>query len=646
MPQFRGRGEAAGTSVESGTGWHRAASVLLWLGVLWSGLALLDPLRPWGRIVGPLLAAAGWLLARPRSAARAWLPLAFACTYAMGAMVGPELRADGTSYYAYLRSIAFDGDLDFANERAEWGLEAGTRTATGLTPSTQPVGPAVFWSPFFALAHAYVRLGLSARPYAADGFSPPYLRALALGTLTAVVLGAWALALTLSRRVGPRLAWLATLAAIASSPVLYYAFVVPAMAHGLTFALAAGLLWAWDRVRLTPSLRGWGLAGLFLGALVLCRWQGLVWALLLAPLAVRQLRRGAARPHWVLAGAGLALLVFAPQFLAWKILFGHTLTLPQGSAYVDWGAPHLSDVLISANHGLFTWTPAMALGLLGLFLGWRREPWLQGSALAVFAATAWVNGSVTDWDWAAGDAFGARRFDLVVPLLALGLARLLVWLAGLLRRQPLLAPAAALGLLALWNLGLIASFREGRYPDAAPLDAVAKDQARRLRRVLEGVFGFVGGPPGRALVYRVFSAEYLYTRFNRNGTFDLADADERWLGSGWAPFAGWRDEISFRWALYPRACIVVPLDAPLPLPATIEARAPRKALPQRLTVTMNGVAVGAFDLSSEWSAYRVTIPRERAVPGQNQLCLAFSNAAPGYEESGRVAAAVSTIRLR
>lgn len=637
--------EMAGTTSDRGSTWRRAADGLLWLGVLWSGLALLDPLRSSGRWAGPLLAAVGWVLARPRTTPRTLLPLALACAYAMGAIVGPELRADGASYFAYLRSIAFDGDLDFANERAEWGLGEGPRTATGLTASAHPVGPAVFWSPFFALAHGYVRLGLSARPYAADGFSLPYVRALALGTLTAVVLGAWALALTLSRRVGPKLAWLSALATIATSPILYYAFVVPAMAHGLTFAFAALLLWAWDRARLAPSLRSWGLVGLVLGALVLCRWQALVWVLLLVPLAVIQLRRGTARVPWLLAGAGLGLLVFAPQLLAWKILFGLALTIPQGSGYVDWGAPHLSDVLISANHGLFTWTPAMALGLLGLFLGWRREAWLHGPALAVFAATAWVNGSVPDWDWAAGDAFGARRFDLVVPLLALGLARLLPWVASRLERRPLLAPVAALGLLALWNLGLVASFRTGRYQDAAPLDMVAKDQALRLRWVLERAFGVAAGPRGRALVYKVFSAEYVYTRFNRGGTFNLAEGDERWLGSGWAPFANRREEVHFRWALYPRACIQIPLQTPIFLPTEILARAPRKALPQRMTVAVNGVTAGGFDLTSEWSTYRVDIPRERVVPGQNELCLVFSNAAPGDEENGRVAAAVSRIQL-
>src|SRR4029450_6194515 len=104
--------------------------------------------------------------------------------------------------------------------------------------------------------------------------------------------------------------------------------------------------------------------------------------------------------------------------------------------------PHLVDVLFSADHGLFAWSPIAWLGLLGLVAGFRRAPVVHGGALLVWAATAWVNGSVTDWDWAAGDAFGARRFDLVVPLLAWGLAALLRALRPALARAPLRAAAA------------------------------------------------------------------------------------------------------------------------------------------------------------------------------------------------------------
>jgi hypothetical protein len=36
--------------------------------------------------------------------------------------------------------------------------KAGSLTATGHVPTTQTVGPALLWSPFYAAAHVYVRM--------------------------------------------------------------------------------------------------------------------------------------------------------------------------------------------------------------------------------------------------------------------------------------------------------------------------------------------------------------------------------------------------------------------------------------------------------------------------------------------------------
>ncbi len=622
----------------------RGATLLSWLGMAWAALAVLDPLRPSGSVLGPCLATLGWALASGRRSSRVVLPPLLAFAFALCAMVKPEFRADSASYYAQLRSLAFDGDLDFENEWAEWRLEEPPRTPTGRVPTTQPVGPALFWSPFVAIAHAYASLGLGAARYANDGFSEPYIRACALGTLTSVVLGAWLLGITLARREGRAAAIGGVLGVLATSPLLYYAFVVPTMGHGLTFALAGAGLWAWDRVRREPSRSRWCVLAAAVAGLALCRWQAVVFLLAVVPLAFAQVRSGRARASWLAASASVGLLVFSPQMVVWKSLWGHFITLPQGRGYVDWAAPHLVDVLFSANHGLFTWTPALVLGLVGLALGLRRDALLHASGLLVFAATAWVNGSIADWDWAAGDAFGARRFDVTLPFLAAGLAVLLSASARVLRRRPLLAPAVALVFLALWNVGLAAAFRRGQHAGAAPLEAVAQGQARDVRRVAEAVLGRIFGPPGRAFAYKALSAEYLYTRFHPGGTINVA-GDERLLGRGWASFANRREAIPFRWALYPAACVLLPLEEPVALAAQIQARAPRKALPQGMTTYVNGVPLTRTELSPEWATYRVDIPRDALWAGPNELCLAFRNAGPGDDESGRVAAAVSQIEL-
>jgi len=116
-----------------------------------------------------------------------------------------------------------------------------------------------------------VRLGLAAAPYPADGYSAPYRRAAALGTLAAVMLGAALLYRVTAARFGPRIALLAVGAAVVASPIAYYAFVVPTMAHGPAFAAAAAMLWAWDRAERSPSARTWAALGASVGLVALMR---------------------------------------------------------------------------------------------------------------------------------------------------------------------------------------------------------------------------------------------------------------------------------------------------------------------------------------------------------------------------------------
>jgi hypothetical protein len=622
---------------------RRAGIALIVLGLVASAVALLDPARPAGILAGPLLAGLGLALAgRPRG--RLVLAAALAVSFSMAAAVGPEFRGDSPSYFAYLRSAAFDHDLDFANEWELWGFPAQAVTATGHRQNVHSVGPAVAWAPFYLLAHAYVKLGLAGAPFPADGYSGPYRRAAALGTLTAVLLGAALLLQVTAARFGVRVALLAVAAAVAASPIAYYAFVVPAMAHGLAFAAAAAVVWAWHRAAARPSLAAWVLLGAAVGLVALVRWQGAVCGLLAAPLLVDQLRRRTARAWWAAAAAGAAVLVFVPQLMVWRILYGRLLTLPQGRGFMDWSSPHLWDTLVSADHGLFTWTPVLLLGLLGLVFLLRDSPVFAAGALLVFSATAWVNGAVRDW--AASDAFGARRYDVVVPLLAVGIGALVARTGPLLVRHPLWAPAALLAGLVAWNVGFVAAFRTGAYPEAAPLERLARDQARGLRRAAEGLMGAVAGARGRALAYRTLQGEYLYTGWNRGGTIAPADpaAEERYLLHGWSTRGRLAGRPEFRWALFPEACVRIPLEAPFDLRVAIEAFAPEAALPQGMTVAVNGTVVGAGVLVPEGTSVPVLVEKRHLVPGENTLCLRFSNGIPG-ERGKRAAAGVWVIQL-
>jgi hypothetical protein len=609
-----------------------------------AAIAVLDPQRT-GAILPALVLAGAAVVLAPAGRRLVRGAAALAAAWALAAAIGPEFRGDAGSYFVYLRSAVFDRDLDFTND---WqGLErpAPPPAPTGRPGNTQSVGPAFAWAPFFGAAHVYVlaERAQGRTRYTADGFSAPYRRAPVLGTLAGVFVGVALLGRALARRFGPRVGWLALAATVTATPVLYYAFVVPSMAHGLTFAVTAALLAACVGARERPGPRAWALVGVLLGAAALVRWQSAVWGLFVAVLALVEWRRGRARPAWIAGAAGLSALVLLPQLLAWHALYGRFLTVPQGPGYMDWTAPHLADVLLSADHGLFAWTPLAWLGLAGLVVGWRGDRTLATGALLVLAATAWVNGSVTDWDWAAGDAFGARRFDLAMPFVAWGLAALLAAARPWLVRAPLLLPAALLLALVAWNVGLIALFRQGRFAGAAPADVVAAGQARLLRDGMLSAAERVGGARGRALVYKHLSGEYLFA-LHPDGVVELA-AEERLLREGWSARANRSGAPHFRWALAPEACLLVPLASAHDVALEVLARAPRRALPQSVTARWNGDALATVPLAAEWQTLTLRAAADRVRSGENDLCLAFTNAAEG-DEGGRVAAAVATVRIR
>jgi hypothetical protein len=632
----------------------RLPAAMVVAGVAWSAVALLDPARPSGTAGGPLLAVVGFGIARllGRGPAR-WLAVgaSLAAAYAIGTLSQPDLlRADSSGYYVYLRSAAFDHDLDFADEWAAWGHPEQPVTATGHRYNQYTVGPALLWSPFFVAAHLYVkadRLIVGPR-YEADGYSAPYLRSAAVGTITASVAAGWLLALTLAGAAGGAAAALAVIAAVATSPVAFYVFVQPGMSHGPTFAVAAVAVWAVERARRAPSRGGWILAGALTGVLVLMRLQAAVFVLFPALVAAGQLFRKRVRPTWILAASAAGALAVVPQLVAWKILYGSFFRVPAGPGLRPWGpglgwfdpgSPRLADTLLAADHGLFTWTPATLLGVAGLFLAFRRWAALAAGGLTVLLATAWVTGAMADW-WGS-DAFGARRFDLVVPFLAVGLAALL----DACRSRPLAAPALVLAAMALWNVGVIRLFRDRVVVEAPALEEMAGRQARQLRRLVEDGLERVAGRRGRALAYKFFVGRFFYWNTNLDGTIDLARGDPRTLTGGWSEAQNREGPPTFRWALYPQACVRIPLDRPaIPLRTVVTARAPNRVERQIMTIALNGAVLKQAELGHEWEDVAFTLPLELLAPGENLLCLHFSDATP-EADGARHAAAVSRIQL-
>lgn len=387
--------------------------------------------------------------------------------------------SDEVQYFAFLRSLAFDGDLSFQNEYQHFydagAGGAGFRetflaerfTAAGRRINFGTVGPALLWAPFYAAGH--VVAGITGAPQ--DGYSPPYVAAVAYGS-------AWYgwMALALSALIAHRITGRGlspALAALLGTPLLFYMYVAPPFSHACaTFAVAL-FLWVWLRVRDEWSAAGviaLGLAGGLMGTM---RDQTVFFLL---PPAVDFLRSGLARRSLGVGGSGVrqgpgstvrlallgvvaTILAYSPHLLASRAINGYVGPHESVGNKMSWSSPHFFEVLLSPLHGWFAWTPLAVLalaGLVALAMGRTRAThrdaaWLGVCALVMVLLQVYINGAVESWTVAG--AFGQRRFVELTPLLILGLATVLT-----MDRPGRRLAWAAIAICAWWNLGLLLQF--------------------------------------------------------------------------------------------------------------------------------------------------------------------------------------------
>lgn len=439
---------------------------------------------------------------------------------------------DEIQYYVYLRSLWFDGDLNFANDYlrfAELNPQSGIersllqpdriRPATGLYGNIAPVGPAIMWAPFFVLADGLVRLAnaLGAR-IPADGYSGPYIYAVCYASALYGLLG-----LLLSYRLARRYAsqFAATLASATiwlATPLVFYMFILMPWSHPTGFFLVALFLTIWQETRGRRGRREWVALALVGALMAMAREQ--LGLLLLVPAVealidywqlVRAGRLLSGRLWSLLVDHGLFLLVFlaaiTPQLAVYQVLNGRPLPASEVEGKLNWCSPHLIDTLIdydprpsawchvvgdpTANfapfaHGAFVWSPVLVPALLGLVLLWRRDRLLTVVLALAFGAETYINGAFGS-TWHLSGAFGFRRLIECTPIFVVGLALLLDWAAARVERRWLLVPALA---LVCWNAGLVLNWtvfnatthlRDGliwpnlwRWQLEAPLKALSK----------------------------------------------------------------------------------------------------------------------------------------------------------------------------
>src|SRR5256885_2832105 len=408
-------------------------------------------------------------------------------------LVNAIVHGDGVGYYAYARApliqhnLRFEEDwrhanLYFSETRTLPGgqLKPNQYAETGYVSNLFSIGPAMLWTPFLLAAHAIV---LSANAlgaqFPANGFSDPYILAMPLGTAIYGFLGL-IFSYSLARKyVEEYWAFLSSVAIWGASSLPVYMYFNPAWSHAHSAFAVALFLWYWDRTHDCRTFLQWNLLGFLAGLMLDVYFPNGVFLLL--PLIesilaywnylwAQDFRSSGQIFAANLSFAFATMLVFLPTLITRSIIFGGLFRFGSYTAVPwDWRAPNWCLVLFSSEHGLLSWTPILALALVGLFLPPRAARSLTLYLAVAASAFYYVISSYPYWHGMA--SFGNRFFISLTPIFIFGLALLLQRFAQLFRSWPraFAAAAALIFLFIAWNACFIFQWGSHLIPARGPI---------------------------------------------------------------------------------------------------------------------------------------------------------------------------------
>lgn len=337
---------------------------------------------------------------------------------------------DDYGYYVYLRSIFFDGDIDFLNERFYAHIERFTES--GYVFNNWQIGLSILFFPFFLFGHVWALI-LNALnfPVSLDGYSFPYLMSTALASQTYLFVGLL-LVYQINRKFFDKgVALFSVLLTWLSSPMVYYSFVRQRMAHTAEFFLAALFIWVWVDNRDSSDKWKHAMLGGILGVLGVVRITALgIGVLYVIDQIGKILKKN--KSKFSLENVSYFIvfwfLTFSVQFLTWYKIEGYPLPVHNLSVNKDYSGGYSLglfldnsvDFFVGFQWGILWSSPIIIIGALGVILGKNlialRLPMIM-TIFAYFFLIIYVLKTLASYQY--------RYLSPVYPLISLGLCFIL-----------------------------------------------------------------------------------------------------------------------------------------------------------------------------------------------------------------------------
>lgn len=345
------------------------------------------------------------------------------------------IGGDGFGYYGYIRSILFDGDLNFSNEFTFFdnSFNANTiynwKTPIGKTGNPFSVGPSLLWSPFIVIAKIIQSKLNITDPYPLPGYNYPFQILLGLSTIFYTTMGLVLIFLSLKKFFKRNISWWSTILIVGISPLVFYLVYEPSMSHGLTVFSSSLLFYLSVLLIKNKDIKNHLLfyTGLSIGLIFIIRWQDIIFAIIPIAIIFQKYLKVNTFNITIKKLYKQFLLILIPflilasiQLFAWKYLYGSWISIPQGNSFFNLTKPQLWDFIFSGYHGMLIINPLLILPIIGLLIALKKYKFLASLLLISLSLQIYLNAGLHDWY--GGGSFGARRMISSLPILSFGLA--------------------------------------------------------------------------------------------------------------------------------------------------------------------------------------------------------------------------------
>jgi hypothetical protein len=287
-----------------------------------------------------------------------------------------------------------------------------------------PVGCAVLWSPFFALAHLYTKISNSA---IADGLSTAYSKAIWCAAIFYLWLGLYCLRKFLLHFVSDSACALTLIAICIGTNFTYYHSFAPGLSHIYGFAMLSAFLYQYQQYQLSCSNKNLIVAALAFALAALCRNTEVL--LIIVPVLYNLQSKGLSMASVgpAVKESGVMLFALGLCYCCFQMPFywlscGKFFANGYSNHGFNWLSPQLAYCFFSATKGWFVFTPLMLLAVIGIYFLFKQKNTYAFSIVIFMCCILYI--TICWDDRSYGTTYGFRPVVQYYALLALPFALL------------------------------------------------------------------------------------------------------------------------------------------------------------------------------------------------------------------------------